>query len=180
MVHVMEKAPFRAQREFLWGLMDSLTPAPLPLGEGGRRPGEGVRRCCIDATGLGAQLAEEAAEKFGPRVEPVPFTQAVKEDLAIALRRKFEDRLVRIPAGREIREDIHSVKKITTASGNLRFDAERSDGSHADRFWALALAVHAGSAPSPRVEYETVGRRSWSDGTRDGRPDFLHAGAGCW
>ena len=32
----------------------------------------------------------------------------------------------------------------TTASGNIRFAGERGKNGHCDRFWALALALHAG------------------------------------
>ncbi|MDA8086538.1 MAG: hypothetical protein M0Z75_07560, partial [Nitrospiraceae bacterium] len=86
----------------------------------------------------------------------VIFTGKVKEDLAVTLRRRFEDRQVRIPADRDIREDIHSVKRFTTSAGNIRFDAERTELGHADRFWAAALGVHAGSGAAPVFEFETV------------------------
>lgn len=104
-----------------------------------------VKRACIDATGIGNQLAEDAQLDFGRyKVEPVMFTAAVKEELAYTLRRTFEDKEIRIPTNDKLTDDLHSVKKITTSSGNVRFDVEASgtDG-HADRFWALALAVHA-------------------------------------
>jgi phage FluMu gp28-like protein len=139
MVRVLLNTSFRVQQDFLFHLMD-----------GGFGPH--VRRACVDATGIGAQMAEEARDNFGSRVEPVVFTGAVKEDLAVTMRRKFEDRRVRIPADRDIREDIHAVKKISTPAGNIRFDAERTELGHADRFWAAALGLHAGDgAPGPVV-----------------------------
>src|SRR5438067_2544708 len=49
----------------------------------------GLKRCCIDATGLGMQLAEEARREFGYKVEPVTFTASVKEQLAFTLRAAF-------------------------------------------------------------------------------------------
>jgi len=112
-----------------------------------------VRRCCIDRTGLGRQFAERAAQRFGCyRVEGVNFTGAVKEDLAYPVRSAFEDRTVRIPNDRLIRSDLRAIKKETTASGNLRFTADRGRNGHADRFWALALAIHAAKAPRvPRI-----------------------------
>ncbi|MDA8087814.1 MAG: terminase family protein [Nitrospiraceae bacterium] len=167
MVKEMRNAAFAVQRDFLYGLLDGSVGArfprpPLTANQGGETPTLQkirIRRCCIDSTGLGAQLAEEAITKFGPTVEAVTFTQKVKEDLAVTLRRRFEDRQVRIPAGRDIREDIHSVKKFTTAAGNIRFDAERTELGHADRFWAAALGLHAGSAPSAVIEFESMGAR---------------------
>lgn len=141
-LEILRAASFAAQRERLYGMLEHTA----------------LKRCCIDSTGIGAQLAEEAVQRFGSRVEAVTFTGPVKEDLAVTLRRRFEDRLVRIPRDREVREDLHSVRKVTTASGNVRFDAARTDAlGHADRFWALALAVHAASTPTGPVEYESVG-----------------------
>jgi phage FluMu gp28-like protein len=92
MVKKLYKAPFRLQRDELYSY--------LPL----------LRRCCSDATGMGMQLAEEAIEKYGSKVEAVVFTNAVKEDLAVTFRRKFEDRQVRIPIDRDVREDLRSRK----------------------------------------------------------------------
>ena len=108
-----------------------------------------LARCCIDATGLGRQFAERAQQRFGAyRVEAVHFTGAVKEQLAYPVRAAFERRAVRIPEDRFIRADLRAVKKETTASGNIRFSADRGRNGHADRFWALALALHAAAAPA--------------------------------
>ena len=109
----------------------------------------GMRRCCIDATGLGMQLAERAQEKFGSyRVEAVTFTAPVKSELAYPLRAAFEDGNVRIPFDQELRADLRAIRKETTAAGNIRFAADRSESGHADRFWALALALHAAGRDS--------------------------------
>jgi len=55
-------------------------------------------------------------------------------------------------------------------AGNIRFTAERSEEGHADRFWALALAIHAASSPSGSINYETI--RS--------RESFQGLGKGAW
>lgn len=102
-----------------------------------------IVRACIDATGVGAQIAQ-AAVRAG-KGEAVKFTGPVKEALAAPVRRWFEDRRIRIPPGAEVREDLHAVRMERTAAGNVRFDAARSEAGHADRFWALALALHAAS-----------------------------------
>ncbi len=99
-----------------------------------------IRRACIDATGIGAPLAEALEREFGPRVEPVVFTAAVKEDLAFRTKRRMEARLTLLPDTREIRRAFSAVKKFVTPSGNLRFDAARTEAGHADEFWAKALA----------------------------------------
>ncbi len=114
---------------------------------------KGVRRCCIDSTGLGMQIAEAAVEDFGAyRVEAVTFTPNVKADLAGRLRIKVEDRAIRIPADATIRNDWHSIRRSVTSAGNVRYEGERTEAGHADRFWAAALAVHAAGTPSGPAE----------------------------
>ena len=113
-----------------------------------------VRRCCIDCGGIGMQLAEEAAEEFGEyRVEPLTFTNALKAELAGRLRRRVEDRTLRIPVDERIRNDWHSIERSVTPAGHIRFDADRSAAGHADRFWAAALAVYAAGNPPAKQEH---------------------------
>lgn len=104
-----------------------------------------VKRFCIDSTGLGMQLAERLQQRWGKyRVEAVHFTAPVKSEIAMPVRRLFEDKLIRIPADDLVREDLHSIRKIVTAANNVRLDADRSEtDGHGDRFWSLALAYHA-------------------------------------
>lgn len=104
-----------------------------------------VRRCCIDSTGIGRQFSERAIERFGRhKVEAVTFTAGVKEELAYPVRAAFEDRTIRIPDTPPITSDLRAIRKETTASGNIRFTADRGKNGHADRFWACGLGLHAG------------------------------------
>jgi phage FluMu gp28-like protein len=102
-----------------------------------------VRRICVDATGIGAMLAERLVQRWGHRAEAVTFTAAAKSEMAMPLLRLFQDKLVRVPAEADVREDLHAVRKVVTAANNIRLDADRDERGHADRFWALALANHA-------------------------------------
>lgn len=145
----LEKTPFKQQEEILYEILKH----------------KNFRRCCIDSTGLGMQLAENAQSRFGTyRVEGINFTAKVKEDLAYNLRRHFEDRAVYIPPEHKIREDLHSVRKVTTTAGNIRFDVSASEASgHADRFWALALALHSFQTNKPPIYIATRCRREAYD-----------------
>lgn len=152
-VKIMEKTPFNIQRETLFEIL--------------KHPR--LRRFCIDATGLGMQLGEEAQDAFGRyKVEPVTFTNTVKEDLAYGLKNSIEDRILYIPPDFEIREDFHSIRKITTSSGNIRFDVTASEArGHADRFWACALANHAaGDKSTGPIHVAGRKRREGADLTR--------------
>jgi phage FluMu gp28-like protein len=136
-------------------------------------------RGAVDSTGLGMEMAERLAEQFPGQVEPVSFTLARKQDLAVRMKRSFQEKTIRIPDHRELRRDLNAVKRIVTAAGNVRFDAERTDQGHADRFWALALALHAaGRRPSPFASGGIESEREWYEsdsrdsrlGTRDSEP----------
>ncbi|WP_186390241.1 terminase large subunit domain-containing protein [Stappia sp. TSB10P1A] len=101
-------------------------------------------RVCIDQTGLGIGWVDDAQDRFGEyAVEGVSFTAQSKEALAYPVRSRMEERRIRIPYTGEIRADLRQVTKQVTAAGNIRFTAERTPDGHADRFWALALAIHA-------------------------------------
>lgn len=116
-----------------------------------------LQRCCIDYTGLGIGWGDDAVRQFGQyRIELVTFTGTVKEALAYPVRGSMEDRRLRIPYQPEIRADLRAVTKSVTPSGNIRFTAERSENGHADRFWACALGVHAGSTPAALIEYNAI------------------------
>lgn len=101
-----------------------------------------VTRACIDASGLGMQLAERARERYPWKVEPVTITAHLKEQLAYELRTAFEQKRLRIDPDPRLRADLQSVNKEVTASGHVRFAGESAD-SHCDRFWAKALRQHA-------------------------------------
>jgi len=102
-----------------------------------------ITRTCIDKGGIGAQLSEDTCDQFPGRAEGVDFTNAVKGDLAVRTLRIFQDKRIRISIDKKLRDDLHSVKKTSTAAGNIRYDAERTKEGHADRFWALALSLMA-------------------------------------
>lgn len=105
------------------------------------------RRACIDSTGIGMQMAEDAIIDFGrTKVEAINFTQKTKEELAYKLLYAFQDKNIRFSANDAIINDLHSVRKIQTSTGAIRFDADRGEtDGHADRFWSFALAVFAGT-----------------------------------
>jgi phage FluMu gp28-like protein len=108
-------------------------------------------RACIDATGIGNQLAEDATREFGAyRIEAVTFTLATKGSMADGLYNAMEDAEFLIPAdgklGDVIREDFHSVRTEQSDKGNRRFVSEENSErgeSHADYFWAAALCNRA-------------------------------------
>lgn len=106
-----------------------------------------VARASIDQTGMGEKVVEDAQRRWGSRIEGVLFTGPTKLILATAGKEAFEDRRIRIKEGDpKLRADLHKLRKVASATGAPRFVAERDD-DHADRTWALFLAVHAAGTP---------------------------------
>ena len=128
----LRESPFDEQFELLTGVLDVRS----------------LRRLGIDQSGLGMQLAEELVQNHGSRVEPITMTAPVKESLASRILAVFQRGDLAIPDHRPLIDDLHSIQRTVTLSGNVRYAAPREAGSHADRWTALALALHA-AGPAP-------------------------------
>lgn len=109
-----------------------------------------ILRAALDESGMGSEPVEWSQYQFGhSRVEGVYFTSTRKLDMATALKNRMQDRKVRLPRNRDLRNDLHSVTKTIGPTGAPRLSAPRENGSHADRFWACALAVSAADTNEP-------------------------------
>jgi phage FluMu gp28-like protein len=97
----------------------------------------------IDDGGLGMQLAQSMAKEFPYKVREAHFTQESKKLWATDAKMLFQKRKVPIPVNRDLAYQIHSVKKLVSPSKNVLFDTDRNEKHHADKFWALALALAA-------------------------------------
>lgn len=95
--------------------------------------------CLIDQNGIGNQLAETLGSSTV--AQGVSFTNSSKELWAVEARLRFEKNSVILPKDRDLAYQIHSIKKSITAAKNNVFDTERNAKHHADKFWALALAL---------------------------------------
>jgi phage FluMu gp28-like protein len=95
----------------------------------------------IDETGPGIELAENMTKRYPGICEAVTFTNTWKESNASHIRRLMESQNLAIPDDREVKNQIHSIKRTVTDHGNLRFDAEENKSHHGDVLWGLALAV---------------------------------------
>ena len=152
----LRDAPFSRQAETLARLVAAHRPV----------------RVAIDQTGMGEAVVEHAQEAHGRhRVEGVLLTAPRRLDVATALRESLEDGRLRIPPSQALRDDLHAVRVEEGPTGAPRLVADRAgtDG-HADRFWALALAV-AASAEAPRRYEYLPGMAGHRERTRDWRRD---------
>lgn len=111
------------------------------------------RRLNLDATGIGAFPADAMQKRHGvSKVNPFHFTLQTKEELATGMYLAFAEKRIILPdivpgvpqeELKQLREDIASIQRIITEKGNVVYDAPRTAQGHADRAWALALAINA-------------------------------------
>ena len=137
--------PFSQQRDIVRQLVSAYRPL----------------RVAVDQTGMGEAVVEQLADDHGSMtVEGVLMTGPARLDVATALREVVEDKRLRIPDDDALRADLHAIRAEVGPTGAARLVAERSttDG-HADRFWALALAVAAARSTTGPFEAWTDDRR---------------------
>ena len=144
-----------------------------------------VIRCCMDQTGMGEKPVEDAIRRHGrTRVEGVLFTAAAKLSLATVGKEAFEDRKLRLPVGdAALRADLHKLQKVTSPTGAPRFVADSDASGHADRAWALFLALHAAKGPIEVFAYRPVPRRpsgGWERAAFPAPPDRNRRGEGAF
>jgi phage FluMu gp28-like protein len=107
-----------------------------------------VHRLCVDKTGMGLPIFETMDRLFPGKVEGIGFTQQTKEAMATTAKRRMEELRCRLPNDQAIWQSFRSIRKTTTAIGQIRFDAAHDEKyGHGDHFWAFALAESAAQQP---------------------------------
>jgi len=144
-------------------LRDTPTPNQVEL----LRPRiRNARRVCLDYSGSGVGLGDYLVKEFGQfnpdkhqygKIELCTFNNPLKVELFSKLRMAFEQRRCRIPVNRAIREDLHSVQRVTTINGTITYRAPHTEDGHADRCTAKALAQRAAGYATQRVAFSRVG-----------------------
>lgn len=117
-----------------------------------------VRRLAVDATGVGAPVADLLSARLGAGVvEAVAFTAERKSRLGFALLAAAHSGRLRLYVGDGSREYVECRKQLAWAradyreSGSMRFDVDPARG-HDDYLVSLALTVAAAGADGgPRV-----------------------------
>lgn len=112
-----------------------------------------IRRGAIDATGIGANLAEDLSDEYPDKIDEVDFTMQWKEIAATNLRIRFEAMALAIPDDPQLLKQLNMIKRAVTSSGNTTFNVERNREHHGDKAWSLALASNLGRSP---VGYQSV------------------------
>jgi phage FluMu gp28-like protein len=103
-----------------------------------------VVRGRIDQKGMGEDTTETLQREFTSTVlEGCMFTPQEKEELAMGAREGLEKSEFLLQNDNKFHRQVHSIKRIPSPGGNVRYDSERNEDGHADSFWAWALANSA-------------------------------------
>ena len=136
-----------------------------------------ARRVCLDYTGPGIGMGDYLVKEFGEykpsehkygKIELCNFSNTFKCEIFPKLRMAFEKRGVLIPVSVVVREDLHSVNRIVTATGTVTYRAPHTPDGHADRCTALALGVRASSDNTLPFIYQRVTSEDSLDHEFDG------------
>lgn len=165
----MEQRPFYEQMAELKRLFDTYR----------------IVRGGLDQTGMGEKPVEDAKLEHGDaRIQGVLFTGPAKLNMAISLKQRMEDRRIKLPHRTALRDDLHSVTKRVGPTGIPIISAPRLNGSHADRFWACALAcsVADSEAPPDLSLMQSTGSLSelWLPNSKASKSLLLPDGQGGW
>ena len=118
-----------------------------------------VVRIAVDKTGVGDPIVEDMIQTGLPRVEGVNFTEPKKEEMATILKQNMVEGRFKLPYDRDVINELNVERFELTKSGKIKFS--HPEGTHDDRFWAVALAVYAARRPGTRglVGFGSLGEK---------------------
>lgn len=109
------------------------------------------QRVSVDATGVGAMIAEKLVGKYGGIVEPIVFTRELKESWATSFKRDLQMKAVSYPRKRELLEEIHTIERKKSEAGNYIFKSR--EGKHDDYFWSAVLSLYGRGRIAPSIGF---------------------------
>jgi phage FluMu gp28-like protein len=109
------------------------------------------QRVSVDATGVGAMIAEKLVNKYGGMVEPIVFTRDQKETWATSFKRDLQMKAVSFPRKRELLDEIHTLERKKSEVGNYIFKAR--EGKHDDYYWSAMLSLYGQGRVAPTIGF---------------------------
>lgn len=137
-----------------------------------------VAAAWVDQTGMGEKVVEDLILKYGSRVHGELLTGPARNDIAMSMKKRFQERKIRIRKDTMTRADLMAIKKIgSEESGGIRIINDST--VHADRFWAYGLASRAADLPMLSYDgFRSVGRSQPDNRNRPPEDEDLQTGWG--
>lgn len=141
----LRDAPFAVQQQVLWYLIDSL---------------RNLQCAAIDATGIGAAIAEATREKFGSVIHEIMLSREWYRMNMEPYRTAFEQKTFVLPNDLDILGD-HQAVQMSNGIAKVPDDhrEEGSDGymRHGDTAIAGALAFYASKQEPTPIDFQSTG-----------------------
>jgi phage FluMu gp28-like protein len=125
-VESLANKDFDYQEKYIANLIKSLNPV----------------RVYIDATGIGAMLAENIHKKFSQASE-IKFNNGNKQEMFNLTKVGLSNGTLKLPNDTFLIDDLHKIRRIVSTSGALTYSAKSDETGHADDATAVALGVYA-------------------------------------
>jgi phage FluMu gp28-like protein len=102
----------------------------------------------VDNTKHGDYIIQDFHDAGIPETKGITFTQNSKQEMAQLLKQRMAEGAFHMPYDRSLLDELNVEKYELTKTGKITLT--HPQGTHDDRFWALALAVYAAEkAPPP-------------------------------
>ncbi len=119
---------------------------------------QSVRRISIDQTGGAGLFVEDLVRAGLKNATGVTLTLPSKQLIMENLKRSMEEGRLQMSYDADLIDEMNGERVELMKSGQLQFS--HPSGTHDDRLWALALAVHAARSEIPKVSYFAATGRS--------------------
>lgn len=143
----LREAPFAVQQQVLWYIIANL---------------RNLQCAAIDATGIGAAIAEATREKFGSIVHEIMLSREWYRMNMEPYRTAFEEKTIVLPADMDILAD-HQAIEMSDGIAKVPNDhrEEGTDGymRHGDTAIAGALAYYASKQEPAPIDFQTTGEQ---------------------
>ena len=111
---------------------------------------QNIHKILVDSTGVGDYITEDMQNAGLTNTQGVKFTLESKQEMAQHLKQTMTQKQLHIPYDGELIAELNLEQYELTKDGKTKFN--HPQGTHDDRFWALALAAYATrTQPTPQL-----------------------------
>ncbi len=109
-----------------------------------------INKILVDQSGVGDYVTEDMQNAGLTNTEGITFTLETKQEMAQHLKQQMIQKQLRFPYDSELIAELNLEQYELTKDGKTKFN--HPQGTHDDRFWALALATYATrTEPKPQL-----------------------------
>jgi phage FluMu gp28-like protein len=109
-----------------------------------------IQKILVDATGVGDYIIEDMQNAGLSNAEGVKFTVESKQEMAQHLKQTMNEKHLHIPYDGQLIAELNVEQYELSKDGKTKYN--HPQGTHDDRFWALALAAYTSrQEPTPQL-----------------------------